>query len=99
MDLSAYLLQGFNILPKINAIVNGTTVEAVFNQSTHVDNKVAGGYEPDNLAVLAIKTSLLTSPRALKGKIVFIFNVNWRVLNVQYGDIITHLTVVSDDKP
>ena len=98
MDLSSFITAGFNILPKTSVVVNGTTVECLFNQSDHNDSNVLGGFEPDNQAVLSIKTELLSNPRALKGKIVSLNQSNWRVMNVKFGNIITHLTVVADNK-
>jgi hypothetical protein len=98
MDLSSYLLQGFNILPKITVSINGTDVEAVFNQSTHRDNKTLGGYEPDNEATIVVATKNLSSPRALKGKIVVMDSLQWRVIKVRYGVTVTHLDLISVDK-
>lgn len=98
MDISAYLLQGFNILPKINVIINSVTIEAVIDTSTHRDNKTYGGFEPDQECVLAIQTSLLTNPKSLKGKEITINNEKWRILNIRYGASICHLTCVSTDK-
>lgn len=95
VDLSQYLLAGFSVLPKTTVTVDSVEVECVFNQSDHNDNNVLGGYEPENQATIAIKTSLLTSPRTLKGKIVIIDDSNWRVLNVKYGASVTHLTVIA----
>lgn len=99
MDISSHLLIGFRLLPKITATVNGVDVDAVFNQSTHRDNKTLGGYEADNEAVIAIETSLLTNPFALKGKYCIIDSVTWRIVLIKYGSTITHLTIVSTDKP
>lgn len=98
MDLSFFLLQGFDILPKTVVTINGSSVECVFNQSTHRDNKTDGGYEPDNETTIAVVTSNLTNPRALKGKIVVMDSLQWRVLRVRYGAAITHLDLVSVDK-
>jgi hypothetical protein len=98
MDLSSYVLAGFDFLPKTNVTIGGKVVEALMDLSTHRDNKTLGGYEPDNEATLSIKTSLLTNPKSLKGTKLSIDGVEWRVASVRYGQTITHLTVVSKDK-
>lgn len=89
---------GFNILPKTDTIILGSTIPCVFNTSDHNDNNVLGGMEPDNIATLAIKTSLLTNPKSLKGKTVTIEGDTWRVLTVTYGQTITHLKVIAEHK-
>lgn len=98
MNLSSYILAGLNILPKTNVIINGSTVEALINQSSHNDNKTFGGFSPDNLMVITVKTSLLTSPKTLKGKLCVYDYSNWRITTVNYGESVTHLTMISDDK-
>lgn len=98
MDLSFFLLQGFDVLPKTLVTVNGSSVECVFNQSTHTHNKVDGGYELDDTATIAIATKNLSNPRALKGKIVVIDSLQWRVIAVSYGAVITHLSLIAADK-
>ena len=95
--LSAHILKGFAVLPKKTVTVNGTDVECIFNLSSHLDNKILGGYEPDKTATIMVKTSLLTNPRSLKGKIVVIDALNWRVYSVAYGEIITTIQLISDD--
>ena len=95
MDISAYLLQGFEILPQTAATVNSVAVTGVFNQSSHRDEKMLGGYGPQEEAVFSIRTSLLTNPKTLKGKICNVSGQNWRIMQVRYGDTITHLTLVS----
>ena len=98
MNLSSYILAGLNILPKANVIINGSTVEALINQSSHNDNKTGGGFEPTNSCIITVKTSLLTSPKTLNGKIVKIDGINWRISSVNYGDAVTHLSLISDDQ-
>jgi hypothetical protein len=99
MNIDEYLLQGFNILPQTSGTVNSVDVTGVFNQSTHVDNKVLGGYGPQDEAVYSIRTSLLTNPKTLKGKVCNVSGQNWRIMSVRYGDTITHLTLVSVEQP
>jgi hypothetical protein len=96
MNIDSYILAGYALLPKTIAIVDGVSVECVFNQSMHRDDNVLGGFEPDNEAVISIKTSLLTNPKALKGKLVVVTDTTYRVLTVRYGQIVTHLTIISD---
>jgi hypothetical protein len=98
MDLSPFILAGFALLPKVDATIGASTVEAVFNQSTHRDNKTFGGFEPDNEASLSIQTSLLTNPKSLKGGTITIDGEPWRVTVVRYGAAICHFTLVSPDK-
>lgn len=98
MDISAYLLQGFEILPQTAATVNSVAVTGVFNQSSHRDEKMLGGYGPQDEAVYSVKTSLLLNPTSLKGKLVVLNGRNWRVMQVRYGDTITHLTIVSPEQ-
>jgi hypothetical protein len=95
MDISQYLLQGFEILPQTAATVNSVAVTGVFNQSSHRDEKMLGGYGPQDEAVFSVKTSLLTNPKQLKGKICVVSGQSWRIMQVRYGDTITHLTLVS----
>lgn len=100
MDLSPYLLSGFRILPKIDVTFPDVTdpIPALFNQSDHNDSNVLGGFEPDNQAILAIETTLLTTPKSLKGKVLTIGTEKWRVITVKFGQTITHLTIISDNK-
>jgi hypothetical protein len=99
MDISQYLLQGFNILPQTSATVNGVAVSGVFNQSSHRDEKMLGGYGPQDEAVYSVKQSLLpTNPSSLKGKIVVLNDRNWRIMSVRFGQTITHLTIVSPEQ-
>lgn len=98
MDIAAFLLQGFEILPQTSGTVNGVSVKGVFNQSSHRDEKMLGGYGPQDEAIYSVKTSLLTNPKQLKGKICNVSGQNWRVMQVRYGDTITHLTLVSVDQ-
>lgn len=89
---------GFNVLPKTDVVIQGSTIPCVFNTSDFNDNNVLGGFEPDQVATLAIKTSLLTNPKTLKGKIVVIEGETWRVVTVVYGQTISHLKLISDNK-
>jgi len=98
MDISSYLLAGFNELPKTSVTIGVSAVECVFNTSTHNDNKVLGGFEPDQEATLAIETSLLTNPKSLKGTTMTLDGESWRVVSVRYGQTITHLSLISTDK-
>lgn len=98
IDLTPYLLTGFNQLPKTSVTIGGSTIDCVFNTSTHNDQKVYGGFEPDMEATIAIQTSLLTNPKSLKGTTVTIEGESWRVLTVRYGVAITHLTLISTEK-
>jgi hypothetical protein len=99
MNLSTYILAGFSILPKISVVVNGITMDVVLNQSSHIDNKTNGGFEPDNSCIISVESSLLTTPKSLKGKIVVFDDLStWRIVSVQYGHIVTHLSLISDDK-
>ena len=99
IDLGAHLLQGFNITPKTEATINGVVVKAVFNQSNHLDDKALGGYIPQDEAVLSVATSNLTNPKSLKGKLCSVSGQSWRIMSVRYGEYITHLTIVSVEKP
>lgn len=98
MNISSYLLAGFAILPKTDMTIGATTVECVFNQSTHRDDKAFGGFEPSDEATVSVKTSLLTNPKTLKGTTVTIESAVWRIISVTYGQSITHLGLISADK-
>jgi hypothetical protein len=99
MDIENYLLQGFNILPQTLATVNGVAVSGVFNQSSHRDEKLLGGFGPTDEAVFSVKQSLLpTDSTSLKGKIVVLNNRSWRIMQVRYGQTITHLTITSPEQ-
>jgi hypothetical protein len=99
MDLSSYILEGFEILPKKLVSINGVSdIPVIFNQSNHRDNKTLGGYEPDNDGIIMVQTSYLTAPKQLKGKIVIMDSENWRIVTVRYGESVTSLTLQSVDK-
>jgi hypothetical protein len=98
MDIESYLLQGFTLLPQTSATVDGVSVQGVFNQSSHRDEKMLGGFGPQDEAVYSVKTSLLTNPTSLKGKLVVLNSRTWRIMQVRYGQTISHLTIVSPDQ-
>lgn len=96
MNLSNYLLAGFSILPKVPVTIGGRTVDALFNDSTHADNKEFGGQVPDEQAIISIATSFFaTHPKTLKGSLLYIGGAAWRVESVRYGATVTHLTIVN----
>ncbi len=97
MNIDSYILTGFAILPKTSVVVDGVAMECVFNQSNHADDNVFGGFESDVQITLAIETSLLTNPRQLKGKLVVINDETYRVSDIKFGAIITHLTCLSNN--
>lgn len=99
-DYLENLLLGWDYLDKTTAVIYGNTkpIDVIFNQSTHRDNKVYGGYSPDNDAIIYAKTSDLVNPKALKGKAVTIDSNSYRVVSVNYGKYITHIVVNSPDK-
>lgn len=98
MDLTKYILAGYSRLPKKKVVINSVEVAALYNTSTHRDNKTLGGYEPDNDGTLFIETSLLTNPKELKGELLQMDSKDWRIITVTYGDIVTSLTIQSPDK-
>lgn len=98
MDLTQYILAGFDHLPKKTISLSGVEIPALFNQSSHRDNKTLGGYEPDNESVLYIETSLLTNPRSLKGQLITMDGEQWRIISIRAGDIITYFTIISPDR-
>lgn len=98
IDISSYLLAGFSVLPTIKITIDEVDIDCLFNQSDHNDSKTYGGFEPDNSAVVSIKTSLLTNPKEMKGKVVTIDEEEWRVIKVRYGASVTHLTIMSKHK-
>lgn len=97
MDLTQYILQGLSILPKKTAVINSQTVQVLFNQSSHRDNKVLGGYEPDNSVTIYVETSLITNPKSLKGVSITIDDEPFRIVLVRYGQYVTHFECISVD--
>jgi hypothetical protein len=98
MEISDDILEGFDYLPKTPAVIDGTDVDVLFNMGNFRDNKVLGGYEPDENFIVFFKTSEVPNVKALKGKPVVLKDNDLRVVNVRYGAIIKHLEGQSINK-
>lgn len=98
MDISNYILAGFDYLPKITANVDGTDMSVLFNQVSWNDTKELGGFVNEADFGVFVKTSLLDNAEALKGKLVTVNGRNYRIVTVKYGDIVSALYVQSTNK-
>lgn len=98
IDINNYLLAGFSVLPKVKITIDDVEIDCLFNQSEHIDIKAYGGHESINSAVVSIKTSLLTNPKQMKGKVVTIDEEEWRIDNIRYGASVTHLSLIPKHK-
>ena len=96
--MSNYIDQGFEILVNAQAIILGETIDGIFNTSKHRDNKILGGYEPDDDFVFMARTSDLTNPKSLKGVIIQINSQNYRIVSIEYGEMSTKLYSQSQNK-
>ena len=56
MDISNEILAGYDFLPKTPATIDGVKVDVLFNMGNFRDNKVLGGYEPDENFIGFIST-------------------------------------------
>lgn len=98
MDISNYILAGYDYLPKITANVDGTDMPVLFNQMSLNDSKELGGFVSDAEFGVFVKTSLLDNAEALKGKLMTVNGTNYRIVIVKYGDIVSALYVQSVNK-
>lgn len=98
MDISSYILAGFDYLPKITATVDGTDMPVLFNQMSLNDSKELGGFVNDADFGVFLKTSLIDNAEDLKGKLITVSGTNYRIVTVKYGDTVSALYVQSVNK-
>lgn len=97
MDITNFILQGFQNLPLITVSINNVNLECIFNQSNHLDDKTFGGYSPSVDFTVMFRTSDLQNPKSLKGKILTKGTETYRIISVRYGEILTSLNCISED--
>ena len=98
MDISSYLLLGFNILPKMNITFDGKSLEVLYNQASRNDTKHFGGLLDEYDATLTAKTSHITSPKNMIGKTLIMAGETFRIISIKHGDTITSFNIVSAKK-
>lgn len=103
MVISTYLLKGFDVLPKEDITINSVVIDGVYNQLTHRDNKIFGGFEPDDQALVYVRTQdvyveNLYDIKDLIGTRVTFRDKVWRIIDIKVGDAISHFTIISTNK-
>ena len=98
MDLSNNILLGFDVLVNATATVGSTSVPCIYNQSVTRDNKVIGGYEPDDEVTVLVKTSGFENPKSCKGLHMTVDGNEYRIVQVAFGQYVTRFSCQSLNK-
>lgn len=98
MDLSSYITSGLTILINDSFVIDGTTVDCVFNQSSHKFGDKNYGFPTEDTNALTFTTSDFPTIKQYKGLKLTHGGQEFRILDIQYGVYVTTLLIVDAKK-
>lgn len=98
MDFSSYLTVGFNILVNNSAIINGNTVDCVFNELSNSNRKDYTFIDESDCSIMVRTSDLEATPKSYLGKNVTVNSDTWKIIKVTTGPVTTTFAIVSNHK-
>jgi len=97
MNLTSYLLAGFNILINNQVTISGTAIDCIFDH-IQITNGRNYGPQMEDVCSVTVKTSDLEFPRNYLKKIVIIDGQTFEVIGISKGNATTILSLVTTNK-
>lgn len=98
MDLSSYISQGLDILLNDTFVIDGETIDCVYNQSVHKYGNKQYGFPTEDTSSLTFKTTDFPTIKEYKGLKITNNEQEFRIVDIQYGVYATTLIIVDAKK-
>lgn len=93
MNLTDYLIPALDVLINDTFVIDSTTVECVFNQSSHQYGGKQYGFPSGDTNLITFRTADFPNIKSYKGQKLLYDNQEYRITKIVYGKYATTLEV------
>lgn len=98
MNLDRYLLTGFNVLINNTVVIDGVTMQCVYNEVSNSNRKDYTFIDESDCSIMVKTSDLNNAPRTYIGKNVTLNNDTWKIVKVKTGNVTTTFILVSNHR-